>query len=123
MGGVSADAPVLTVLSRIGVLPNLLVSHAHPLTPQFSSSGGPRSVFDAPALGSGRVNWRAAFAGERVGLPAGQTGDGFTVKGRTELAGGEGVESAEACGKFDGGQAAFAVERAEKILGGALAFL
>jgi hypothetical protein len=59
------------------------------------------------------VNWRAAFAWERVG-----GGDW-----RTELAGGEGVESAKACSKFGGGQAALAVERAKKIPGGAFAFL
>jgi len=59
------------------------------------------------------VKGRAAFAGERVG-----GGDW-----RTELAGNEGVESAETRGKFGGGQAALAVERAEKILGGAFALL
>jgi hypothetical protein len=59
------------------------------------------------------VNWRAAFAGERVG-----GGDW-----RTELAGDEGVQSAKACGKFGGGQASLAVERAKKILGGAFPFL
>jgi hypothetical protein len=59
------------------------------------------------------VNWRAAFAWKRVG----------GGEGRAELAGDEGVESAKARGKFGGGQAAFAVERAKKILGGALAFL
>jgi hypothetical protein len=64
------------------------------------------------------VNWRAAFAGERIGLPAGQAGER-----RRELAGGEGVEGTEARGKLGGGQAAFAVERTEKILGGAFPLL
>jgi hypothetical protein len=59
----------------------------------------------------------------KSGAGDGFTLDGFTVKGRAELAGSEGVESAKACGKISGGQAAFAVERAEKILGGAFAFL
>ncbi len=59
------------------------------------------------------MNWRAAFAWERVG-----GGDW-----RTELAGSESVESAEAASEFGGGQTALAVERAKKILGGAFAFL
>jgi hypothetical protein len=42
--------------------------------------------------------------------------------GRGELAGGEGVEGAEAVVEFGGGQAALAVEPAEKIGGGTLAF-
>jgi len=42
---------------------------------------------------------------------------------RGELAGGEGVEGAEAGGEFAFGQLAFAEERAEKILGAAGAFL
>jgi hypothetical protein len=45
------------------------------------------------------------------------------VKGRTELAGGEGVEGAEAAGEFAGVQVAFAVEAAEKIVGGLFSFL
>src|SRR5438132_8235015 len=44
-------------------------------------------------------------------------------KGRAELAGGEGVERAEAGGEFGGGQAAFAVEAAEKIGSGGFPFL
>jgi hypothetical protein len=40
-------------------------------------------------------------------------------QGRAELAGGEGVEGAEAAGEFASGQLAVAEERAEKILGGA----
>jgi hypothetical protein len=42
--------------------------------------------------------------------------------GRGELAGGEGVEGAETGVEFGGGQAALAVEPAEKIGGGTLAF-
>jgi len=42
---------------------------------------------------------------------------------RTELAGGEGVEGAEAGGEFGSGEAAFAVEAAEKIGGGGFPFL
>src|SRR5260370_36965501 len=45
------------------------------------------------------------------------------LKGRAELAGGEGVEVAEADGEFGGGQAALAVEAAEKIGGGGFPFL
>src|SRR6266478_4711203 len=41
-------------------------------------------------------------------------------QGRRELAGGEGVEGAEAFGQFGGGQAPLAVEPAEKISGGAI---
>ena len=48
---------------------------------------------------------------------------GLTVKGRAELAGGEGVEGAEAGGEFGRGQAALAVEAAEKIVGGPFPFL
>ncbi len=44
-------------------------------------------------------------------------------EGRTEFAGGEGVEGAEAGGQFGGGQAALAVEAAEKIVGGLFSFL
>jgi len=44
------------------------------------------------------------------------------VDGRRELAGGEGVEGAEADVEFGGGQAALAIEPAEKIGGGTLAF-
>ena len=44
-------------------------------------------------------------------------------QGRRELAGGEGVEGAQAGGKFGGGQATLAVEPAEKISGGSLPFL
>lgn len=40
-----------------------------------------------------------------------------------EFAGGEGVQSAEAVGKFGGGYAALAAEGAEKIVGGGFAFL
>src|SRR6266852_8897060 len=43
--------------------------------------------------------------------------------GRAELAGGEGVEGAEAGGEFGGGQAAFSVKAAEKIVGGFFSFL
>src|SRR5258708_32223894 len=57
------------------------------------------------------VKWREAFAGERIG------GWG---KERRELAGGEGVEGAEAGGEFEGGQATLAVEPAEEIGGGSL---
>ena len=57
---------------------------------------------------------RAAFAGERVG-----SGD----ESRRELAGGEGVEGAEAVGEFSVGEAALAVEPAEKIASRAIAFL
>ena len=45
------------------------------------------------------------------------------VDGRRELAGGEGVEGAEAGGEFGGGQAALAVEAAEKIVSGLLPLL
>ncbi len=41
---------------------------------------------------------------------------------RAELAGGEGVEGAEAVGEFGGGQAALAVEPAEKIFSEAISF-
>jgi hypothetical protein len=44
-------------------------------------------------------------------------------QGRDELAGGQGVEGAEAASKFELGQFAFAEERAEKVVGAALAFL
>src|SRR6267142_3178229 len=44
-------------------------------------------------------------------------------QGRAELAGGEGVEGAEAGGEFGGGQAALTVEAAEKIVGGLFSFL
>src|SRR2546423_14563332 len=40
----------------------------------------------------------------------------------TKLAGGEGIESAKAVGGFRGGQAALAVEPAEKILSEAVSF-
>src|SRR6266478_6563569 len=58
----------------------------------------------------------------------GKAGDGFTLngcagKGRTELAGGEVVEGAEASGEFGGVQVALAVEAAEKIVGGLFSFL
>src|SRR5258708_15216108 len=42
---------------------------------------------------------------------------------RAELAGGEGVEGAEAGGEFGGGEAALAVEAAEKIIGRFFPFL
>src|SRR6266571_7699880 len=64
------------------------------------------------------VKGRADLAGERIGLPAGQAGER-----RRELAGGEGIEGAQAGGKFGGGQAALAVEPAEKVSGGAIPFL
>src|SRR5690348_2389292 len=41
---------------------------------------------------------------------------------RRELAGGEGLEGAQALVEFGGGQAAFTVERAEKVGGGAFSF-
>ncbi len=44
-------------------------------------------------------------------------------KRRAEFAGGEGVEGAEAGGELLVGQAVFAVERTEKIRGGAVALL
>jgi hypothetical protein len=44
-------------------------------------------------------------------------------QGRAELAGGEGVEGAEAGGEFGSGEAALAVEAAEKIGGGGFPFL
>src|SRR5713101_5516793 len=58
----------------------------------------------------------------------GKAGDGLTLngcagKGRTELAGGESVEGAEAGGEFGGGQATLAVEAAEKIVGRLFSFL
>src|SRR5260370_19616588 len=58
----------------------------------------------------------------------GKAGEGFTlnvcaVKGRTELAGGEVVEGAEAAGEFAGVQVALAVEAADKIVGGLFSFL
>src|SRR6266404_4843475 len=43
--------------------------------------------------------------------------------GRAKLARGEGGEGAEADGEFGGGQAALAVEAAEKIVGGLFPFL
>src|SRR6266478_4350344 len=42
---------------------------------------------------------------------------------RTEVAGGEGVEGAQASGEFCGIQVALAVEAAEKIVGGLFSFL
>jgi hypothetical protein len=44
-------------------------------------------------------------------------------KSWAELAGGEGVQFAEALGEFGGGYAALAAEGAEKIIGGGLSFL
>src|SRR5437762_6179415 len=44
-------------------------------------------------------------------------------KGRAELAGGEGIEGAEAGGEFGGSQAAFPVEAAEKVGGGGFPLL
>ena len=62
----------------------------------------------------------AALAAERVsGSADGSVG---VLDGRRELAGGEGVEGAETAVEFRGGQAALAVEPAEKIGGGTLAF-
>src|SRR5258708_28373782 len=52
------------------------------------------------------VKGRAALAGERIG---------GRWESRRELAGGEGVEGAEAGGEFGVGQAALAVEPAEEI--------
>jgi hypothetical protein len=60
------------------------------------------------------VKSRAACAVERIG--------GCVEEGR-ELAGGEGVEGAEASGKLRGGQTALAIEAAEEILRAALALL
>jgi len=60
------------------------------------------------------VKGRAALAGERIGSGGERRG---------ELAGGEGVESAEAGGEFGVGQAAVAVEPAEEIGSGAIPFL
>jgi hypothetical protein len=81
----------------------------------------------------------AAFAGEGVGgaagwnwdaLPSGPRANGRRKRAardqsgeRAELAGGEGVEGAEAIGEFGGGQALLAVEAAEKIAGGPFALL
>src|SRR5260370_14291221 len=70
---------------------------------------------ETPTLfGSGirRVKWGAAHA---AGIDNG--GDR-----RTEFAGGEGVEGAEAVGEFGGGQAALAGEAAEKNLSAAVFF-
>jgi len=53
------------------------------------------------------AKWRAAITGERIGSGC---------EGRRELAGGEGVEGAEASAEFNGSQAALAIELAEKIL-------
>src|SRR6267142_230983 len=53
----------------------------------------------------------------------GVNGSSGVKKRRTELAGGEGVEGAEAGGEFGGGQAALAVEAAEKIVGRLFSFL
>ncbi len=53
------------------------------------------------------VKGRAAFARERIGERWEQ---------RRELAGGEGVQGPEALGKLEGGQAAVAIELAEKVL-------
>ena len=44
-------------------------------------------------------------------------------QGRAEFAGGEGVEGAEASSEFGGGQAALAIEPAEKIIGRLFSFL
>src|SRR5260370_8164184 len=60
------------------------------------------------------VKGRAALAGERIG------GWG---KERRELAGGEGVEGAEAGGEFGVGEGAGGVEAAEEIGSGAIPFL
>src|SRR5258708_24153946 len=47
---------------------------------------------------------------------------GDRSQGRPQLAGGEGVEGAEAAGEFVGVQVALAVEPAEKIVGGLFSF-
>jgi len=78
-------------------------------------AGATIAATETPTLfGSGirRVKWGAAHA---AGIDNG--GDR-----RTEFAGGEGVEGAEAVGEFGGGQAALAVEPAEKILSEAVSF-
>jgi hypothetical protein len=67
------------------------------------------------------ARWEGArYACVSCGRLWGQSGGG---QGRGELAGGEGVEGAEAAGEFGGGQAALAIQQAEKIVGAALAFL
>ena len=63
------------------------------------------------------VKGRTALAGERIGLPAGQTG-----KRSWELAGGEGVESAETAVELGVGEPALTVERAKKIRSAAFTF-
>src|SRR5579859_2891222 len=102
-------------------------------------SGGkpPHSKGKTSGAGTSRARG-AAFAGEGVGGPAGWAGEGctgggfrvngftfggLTVKKRRELAGGQGVQGAEACGEFDGSQAALAIEPAEEIASGPLTFL
>jgi len=60
------------------------------------------------------VKWQATFAGQWIGSRG---------EGRGELAGDEGVEGAEAGSEFGVGEAALAVEPAEKISGGAIPFL
>jgi len=65
-------------------------------------------------LRSCRLKWRETFAGERADSGG---------ERRRELAGSEGVKGAEAFGEFGVGQAALAVERAEKIVSRAIAFL
>jgi hypothetical protein len=63
---------------------------------------------------------RAALAAEHV---SGNADGGVGVEdGRGELAGGEGVEGAETSVEFGGGQAALAVEPAEEMGSGTLAF-
>src|SRR5438445_554573 len=51
-GDIVGGCLLLTVPSRIGVLPNLLVSRAHPLTPQFSST---HQCLHHPAQGGKRI--------------------------------------------------------------------
>lgn len=77
----------------------------------------------APARGK-RVASKARHA--RIPDPSlslGVKGRVGVVDGRGEFARGEGVEGAETRVEFGGGQAALAIERAEKIGGGTFSFL
>jgi len=67
------------------------------------------------------TRWRGGTARWRGCL--GWRGGGGHGHRRDELAGGEGVEGAEAAGEFASGQLAFAEERAKEIFGAAWAFL
>src|SRR5260370_8868079 len=71
--------------------------------------GAPRQSGDARRVRKAK----AAFAAE---------GGGGVEDGRGELAGSEGVQGAETGVEFGGGDAAFAVEPAEKMGGGTLSF-